>query len=82
MSHLLTLGESVAAHARTQPHHAQPRHDRNRRRHLAALFCLGAAGLVRYSPRQVTLGPNETQKVRLMVRKPAGLPDGDRPWTM
>ena len=32
---------------------------------------------VRYSPRQVTLGPGETQTVRLMVRAPASLGDGE-----
>ena len=32
---------------------------------------------VRYSPRQVSLGPGESQKVRLMVRAPANLGDGE-----
>ena len=36
-----------------------------------------ASDLVRYSPRQVDLGPNETQTVRLQVRKPEGLKDGE-----
>ncbi|WP_341936437.1 fimbrial biogenesis chaperone [Marinimicrobium sp. C2-29] len=33
--------------------------------------------LLRYSPRQVTLLPGKGQTVRLMVRKPAGLEDGE-----
>lgn len=33
--------------------------------------------LVRFSPRQVTLGPNEAQKVRLMLRRPADLAPGE-----
>lgn len=38
---------------------------------------LSAAQLLRYAPRQVTLGPGETQKVRLLVRRPAGLPEAE-----
>lgn len=33
--------------------------------------------LVRYSPRQVTLKPDEVQTIRLMVRKPKDLPPGE-----
>lgn len=33
--------------------------------------------LLRYAPRQVTLAPREPQIVRLLVRKPAGLADGE-----
>ena len=33
--------------------------------------------LVRYSPRQVELGPHETQVIRLMVRTPPDLPAGE-----
>lgn len=33
--------------------------------------------IVRYSPRQVDLEPGESQVVRLLVRKPAGLPPGE-----
>ena len=36
-----------------------------------------ASDLVRYSPRQVELEPGETQTVRLQLRKPEGLPDGE-----
>ena len=36
-----------------------------------------AADLIRYSPRQVELAPGETQIVRIQVRKPEGLPDGE-----
>jgi len=36
-----------------------------------------AAALLRYSPRQVTLAPGETQKVRLMARRPAELAPGE-----
>jgi hypothetical protein len=36
-----------------------------------------AADLVRYSPRQVELAPGEMQTVRIQVRKPEGLPDGE-----
>ncbi|MDF1553978.1 MAG: fimbria/pilus periplasmic chaperone [Deferrisomatales bacterium] len=36
-----------------------------------------AAAMLRYSPRQVTLAPGETQKVRLMVRRPADLVAGE-----
>lgn len=36
-----------------------------------------ASGLVRYSPRQVTLQPNEQQVVRLLVRRPGNLADGE-----
>ena len=35
------------------------------------------AGLIRFSPRQVVLGPQESQTVRLQVRKPAELPAGE-----
>jgi hypothetical protein len=38
---------------------------------------LFADGLVRFSPRQVTLEPNVGQTVRLQVRKPADLPAGE-----
>jgi hypothetical protein len=38
---------------------------------------LFADGLVRFSPRQVTLEPNVGQTVRLQVRKPADLPPGE-----
>jgi hypothetical protein len=34
-------------------------------------------GLIRFSPREVTLGPQESQTVRLQVRKPAELPVGE-----
>lgn len=36
-----------------------------------------ADDLIRYSPRQVTLKPGETQIVKIMVRKPEGLADGE-----
>jgi len=36
-----------------------------------------AEDLVRYSPRQITLEPNVAQVVRMQLRKPAGLPDGE-----
>jgi len=36
-----------------------------------------AGNLFRYSPRQVTLAPGETQAVRLLLRKPANLADGE-----
>jgi hypothetical protein len=38
---------------------------------------LFADGLVRFSPRQVTLEPKAAQTVRLQVRKPADLPPGE-----
>ena len=38
---------------------------------------LFADKLIRYSPRRVVLGPGETQTVRLLVRKPAGLAPGE-----
>jgi len=34
-------------------------------------------GLIRFSPREITLGPREAQTIRLQVRKPAGLPAGE-----
>lgn len=34
-------------------------------------------GLIRYSPREIILGPQESQTVRLQVRKPADLPAGE-----
>jgi hypothetical protein len=36
-----------------------------------------AQPLLRFAPRQVTLGPGETQSVRIQVRKPEGLADGE-----
>lgn len=33
--------------------------------------------IVRYSPRQITLAPGQSQIVRLMLRKPRGLADGE-----
>lgn len=36
-----------------------------------------ADDLIRYSPRQVTLKPGESQVVKVMVRKPEGLADGE-----
>jgi len=36
-----------------------------------------ADDLIRYSPRQVTLDPNVAQTIRLQVRKPEGLADGE-----
>ncbi len=33
--------------------------------------------LIRYSPRQVELGPGDSQTIRLLLRKPAGLEDGE-----
>ena len=36
-----------------------------------------AGDLFRYSPRQVTLAPGETQAVRLLLRKPGNLADGE-----
>ncbi len=36
-----------------------------------------AADLVRYTPRQVELAPGEAQTVRIQVRKPEGLPEGE-----
>ncbi len=38
---------------------------------------LDPATLVRFAPHQVTLEPGQTQVLRLMVRKPADLPDGE-----
>lgn len=38
---------------------------------------LFADPMLRYSPRQVTLQPGTAQTVRLMLRKPAALPDGE-----
>ncbi|UCE92388.1 MAG: hypothetical protein JSV90_04455, partial [Methanobacteriota archaeon] len=36
-----------------------------------------AVRLLRYSPRRITLAPDESQKIRLMVRRPADLPEGE-----
>lgn len=36
-----------------------------------------AADLIRFSPRQVELAPGEAQTVRIQVRKPEALPDGE-----
>ena len=36
-----------------------------------------ASPMLRYSPRQVTLGPNERQTVRISLRKSANLPSGE-----
>lgn len=36
-----------------------------------------ADGMLHYAPRQVRLGPGESQVVRLAVRKPADLPEGE-----
>jgi hypothetical protein len=36
-----------------------------------------AADMIRFSPRQVDLAPGESQTVRIQVRKPEGLPDGE-----
>jgi hypothetical protein len=36
-----------------------------------------AAAMLRFSPRQVTLAPGRTQKVRLMARRPKGLAEGE-----
>lgn len=33
--------------------------------------------MVRYAPRRVTLGPRQTQTIRLSIRPPEGLPDGE-----
>ncbi len=38
---------------------------------------LSAAQFLRYAPRQVTLGPGETQKVRLLVRRPPELAEAE-----
>lgn len=38
---------------------------------------LTAADIIRYSPRQVDLAPGEGQIVRIQVRKPENLPDGE-----
>lgn len=38
---------------------------------------LFANSMVRYSPRQITLAPGQSQVVRLMLRKPRGLVDGE-----
>ncbi len=37
----------------------------------------GASDLIRFSPRQITLNPGERQVVRLAVRKPATIEDGE-----
>jgi P pilus assembly chaperone PapD len=36
-----------------------------------------ADAFIRYAPRQVTIRPGETQTIRLLLRKPHGLPDGE-----
>lgn len=38
---------------------------------------ISAQDLIRYSPRQVTLAPGESQQIRLAVRKPEGLKEGE-----
>ena len=38
---------------------------------------IGASSLVRFSPRQVTLGPREVQKIRLSLNREADLPSGE-----
>ncbi len=37
----------------------------------------GVSEMIRYSPRQITLRPGENQKIRLAVRKPGDLADGE-----
>lgn len=36
-----------------------------------------ADGMLRYSPRQITLPPGKTQVVRILLRKPPNLPEGE-----
>lgn len=43
----------------------------------ASLQKFQASPMLRYSPRQVTLQPNEKQRVRISVRRPANLPAGE-----
>ena len=38
---------------------------------------IGASSLVRFSPRQVTLGPREVQQIRLSLNREADLPSGE-----
>ena len=38
---------------------------------------LDSASLVRYAPHEITLEPGQTQVLRVMLRKPADLPDGE-----
>lgn len=38
---------------------------------------LTASDLVRFTPKQIELAPNESQTLRLQMRKPADLPDGE-----
>ncbi len=33
--------------------------------------------MIKFSPRQIKLEPNDVQRVRIMIRKPANLPDGE-----
>ena len=33
--------------------------------------------MVKYSPRRITVQPRQTQEIRLMLRRPNGLPDGE-----
>ena len=39
--------------------------------------CLKAMKMIRFSPKKITLKPNGLQTIRLMARKPAGLPAGE-----
>jgi fimbrial chaperone protein len=38
---------------------------------------IGASNLLRYSPRQITLAPGEKQAIRMALRKPGDLKDGE-----
>lgn len=40
-------------------------------------FPASAAAMLRFSPRQITIGPGESQLVRVQLRRPENLPDGD-----
>jgi P pilus assembly chaperone PapD len=43
----------------------------------AAAGAIDLPGLLRFAPRQVTLGPGESQILRVQYRRPADIPDGE-----
>jgi P pilus assembly chaperone PapD len=45
--------------------------------HIKGAGEISAADLVRFTPKQVDLAPGEAQTVRIQVRKPENLPDGE-----
>jgi hypothetical protein len=74
---LVNRGDSIATYRLSIVEMRMDAHGHLERVPVNETVPTSAKGMIRFSPRQVTISPGGSQRVRVAIVKPAGLPEGE-----